>query len=552
MRALLVWPELPHSFWSFPKACRLRGSRAPTPPLGLITVAGLLPDHWDLRLVDLCARPLREEDWNWADIVMVSGMYVQKPGLLAVVQEAKRRGKTVVAGGPYPTTMAEEVADAGCDFVVRGEAESSISLLLEAIEEGKPRVIENGEKPHMALSPLPRFDLLRRTDYTAMAIQTSRGCPFNCEFCDVVRLLGRKPRYKSPEQVIAELDALVNLGFTGHVFIADDNFIGNKTHAREVLERLIPWAESKGKPFTFTTQVSLNLGKDRELIDLMTEACLGEVFVGIESPDEEVLRTSRKFQNIKNPIVESLDNMKNNGMSVIGSFIIGLDGEKTGVGERICTLVERTEMPVVMVNLLQAPPSTSLWQRLKSEGRLREEVGYDMGITSALNFVPLRPEREILEELWNVWSDLYEPRNYLERAYKYYLSMRPTREAQAMKRGEASPYEHVPKLKPDLREQLYGFLAILKILWRFGLRPSYRGQFWGHVIGLARKNPSRLRKYVMACALGTDLFDIRASFLEEIKTMAEVRGLGKLLPGDDLFHGFPTALQSSDDVAGQR
>ncbi len=528
MRALLVWPELPVSFWSFPKACELRGCKTSMPPLGLITVAALLPDHWELRLVDLCVRPLREEDWRWADMVMISGMYLQKAGLLAIVREAKRRGKTVVAGGPYATTMPHELLEGGCDYVVRGEAENTIQRLLDALEAKNPGVIENGERPEMSISPIPRFDLLNFHDYSMMAIQTSRGCPFDCEFCDVVRLLGRKVRCKSPEQVIAELDSLSKLGYRGNMFICDDNLIGSKTHARALLKQLIPWAESVGKPFSYIAQVSLNLGKDPELIDLLTEACVGDVFIGIESPDEEVLRTSHKFQNLSDPIVESVNTMKKNGIWVIGSFIIGLDGEKKGAGQRICALVEQTEMPLIMLGLLQAPPDTNLWNRLKKEGRLREDVDLGGGTYSALNFHPDRPEKEILEEFYDAWSELYSPERYLERVYHYYLSMRPTREALALSRGEPSPYAHVPKLKRSLRTRYLELLAILKILWWYGLRMPCRRQFWAQLIGMAKRNPSRIKKYVIACAMGYDLFDVRETVMREASEIARARGLGDI------------------------
>ena len=232
MRALLVCPEFPLSFWSFRKSCQLRGNRTVNPPLGLLTVAALLPPEWELRLADLNTRSLTEEDWQWADLILISAMYIQREGLLALVREAKRRGKTVVAGGPYPTSLPEAALEAGCDFVVRGEGENTVPLLLEAMRAGKTGVIETDEKPDLTTSPIPRFDLLRLDDYATFSIQTSRGCPFDCEFCDVVNLFGRKPRHKTPKQVIAELETLYRLGATGNMFICDDNFIGSKKRAQ--------------------------------------------------------------------------------------------------------------------------------------------------------------------------------------------------------------------------------------------------------------------------------------------------------------------------------
>ena len=215
MRALLVCPEFPLSFWSFQKSCRLLGAKTVNPPLGLLTVAALLPPEWELRLADLNTRSLTEEDWQWADLILISAMYIQRAGLLALVTEAKRRGKTVVAGGPHPTSLPEAVLEAGCDFVVRGEGENTIPLLLEAMRHGKTGIIENGEKPDLTTSPIPRFELLQLKDYVTFTIQTSRGCPFDCEFCDVVNLFGRTPRHKTPKQVIAELETLHRLGARG-------------------------------------------------------------------------------------------------------------------------------------------------------------------------------------------------------------------------------------------------------------------------------------------------------------------------------------------------
>lgn len=509
MRALLVCPEFPLSFWSFRKSCRLLGAKTVNPPLGLLTVAALLPSEWELRLADLNTRSLTEEDWQWADLILISAMYIQRAGLLALVREAKRRGKTVVAGGPHPTSLPEAVLEAGCDFVVRGEGENTIPLLLEAMRHGKTGIIENGEKPDLTTSPIPRFDLLQLKDYVTFTIQTSRGCPFDCEFCDVVNLFGRTPRYKTPKQVIAELETLHRLGARGSAFICDDNFIGSKKHARAFLQELIPWLRSRGEPYRFLTQASVNLGQDPEMIDLMTAANLREVFIGIESPDENVLQTSHKYHNIKNPLLESLYTLKKNGMEVIGSFIIGLDGETKGAGERICAFIEQTDIPVTMLGVLQAAPHTSLWHRLEREGRLRRDVGDDSGTFSALNYEPDRPEAEIMQEYIEAWDYLYEPSRYLARAYRYYLAMRPVRRAQAVGVGSTLPKDRVPDQGLTLRRILIEVKAFLKILWWQGLWPSYRRQVWTQLLGMWRQNPTRFKQYFVTCVEGEDLFDMR-------------------------------------------
>jgi len=524
MRTLLICPEFPLSFWSFQKSCRLKGKKTVNPPLGLLTVAALLPSEWELRLADLNTRSLTQEDWQWADLVLISAMYIQRAGLLALVQEAKRRGKTVVAGGPHPTSLPEAVLEAGCDFVVRGEGENTIPLLLEALRTGKTGIIENSaEKPDLTTSPIPRFDLLRLDDYVTVTIQTSRGCPFDCEFCDVVNLFGRIPRYKTPKQVIAELETLYRLGTRGPVFICDDNFIGSKKHARAFLQELTPWLRSRGEPYRFLTQASVNLGQDPEMIDLMTAANLREVFIGIESPDEKVLQTSHKYHNIKNPLIESLYTLKKNGMEVIGSFIIGLDGETKRAGERICAFIEQTDIPVNMLGVLQAAPHTSLWHRLEKEGRLRQDVGDDLGTFSALNYEPDRPEVDIMQEYVDAWDYLYEPSRYLARAYRYYLAMRPARPAQAVSPGSPLPKDRVPDQGMTWRRMLIEIKAFFKILWWQGLRPSYRRQVWTQLFGMWRQNPTRFKQYIVTCVEGEDLFDMRKIVREKASAIIKER-----------------------------
>ena len=492
MRALLICPEFPLSFWSFRKSCQLRGNRTVTPPLGLLTLAALLPPEWELRLADLNSRELTEQDWQWADMVLISAMYIQREGLLSLVREAKQRGKTVIAGGPYPTSIPEATLEAGADFVVRGEGENTIPLLLEAMQAGRTGVIENAEKPDLTTSPVPRFDLLRLDDYATFSIQTSRGCPFDCEFCDVVNLFGRKPRHKTPKQVIAELETLYRLGATGNVFFCDDNFIGSKKRAQALLHEIIAWSKDRGKPYRFLTQASVNLGQDPEMIELMLAANLREVFIGIESPDENVLETSHKFHNIKNPLVESLYNLKRSGMEVIGSFIIGMDGETTGAGKRICAFIEQTDLPVTMLGVLLAAPHTQLWHRLEKEGRLRQDVGEDLGTFSAMNFEPSRPEAEIMQEYVDAWDYLYEPSRYLARTYRYYLAMRPASRDPERAAGGPQGQDRVPRQKISWRYLVNQAWSLMKILWWQGIRPPYRRQYWTQMIGMLRQNPSQI------------------------------------------------------------
>lgn len=515
MRVLLLNPVMPPSFWSFKQSCELAGRKTLMPPLGLITVAALLPRDWEFRLADLNTRQVSEADWHWAEMVMISGMLVQRDGLLALTREAKQRGKTVVVGGPYPTSVPQESLDAGADFLIRGEGENTIPLFLSALKEGKRQgVIKQNSKPDLTTSPVPRFDLLNLDHYIALSVQTSRGCPFDCEFCDVVNLYGRRPRYKQPQQVLAELETLYRQGWRGEVFISDDNFIGNQTHARAILEQLIPWMRSHGEPFGFGTQTSVNLGMNLELVDFMTAANFGYVFIGIESPDEAVLTLNRKYQNLKNPLDQSLAHINANGLAVTASFIIGFDHEQPGAGDRICAFAEQNHIPLVMLNTLEVLPNTSLWERLKKEGRLLEARTSGNCAGGSLNYLPTRPEAEILDEYLAAMDRLFEPRRYLSRAYRAFLTMRPTRRRLALKKGEkAGP--RVKKARPPFRNTLRELTGLLKLLWRQGVKADYRWQFWQQLAGIYRKNPSRLRKYLHICSMGENMFKIREELLKE-------------------------------------
>ena len=509
MRALLINPELPVCFFTFKQTCELNNARAMIPPLGLVTVAALLPGEWELRLIDLNTRKLTEQDWEWADLVLFSAMLVQRESLLELIREARRRGKTTVAGGPYPTSVPEEVIEAGIDFLIRGEAEDTIELLISALRNGvKKALFEESGKPDLAKSPVPRFDLLRLRDYDSLAIQTSRGCPFECEFCDVVNLYGRKTRHKTPDQVVKELETLYDLGWRSDIFICDDNFVGDKKHAQAVLHKLIPWMKSHGEAFSFMTQASVNLGQDNDLMDLLTEANISRILVGVESPDEEVLALNRKHQNIRHPLAESLHNMNLRGLSVVASFVIGFDQEKEGAGKRICEFVEELNIPLVTLNILGILPNTSLWERLKREGRLIQVTNDGSFMARKLNYVPTRPESQIIGEYLEAVNRLYDPSAYLSRAYRYYLDMRPTRLALEGQEGEGiyslAPVEYIPSTRKRTTLSLF-----VKFFWQMGVRSPARIKFWRQFAGMYRKNPSRMLRYLTTCGLGINLFAFR-------------------------------------------
>jgi radical SAM superfamily enzyme YgiQ (UPF0313 family) len=517
MRVLAIDPEFPHSFWSMRETLKWMGRKAMVPPLGLLTVAALLPQEWEFRVADLNTGPLTEASWQWADLVMITGMIIQREGILHLVREGKARGKTVIVGGPFATSLPQEVLAAGADFLVRGEGETTIPQLLAALRDGQPGgVIEEDGKPQMTISPVPRFDLINFDDYATMGVQTSRGCPFDCEFCDIVNLFGRAPRYKDPGQVIAELETLYRLGWRGLVFFSDDNFIGNKDQARALLNRLIPWMQERGEPFGFWTQASVNLGQDREMIDLMTAANFGYVFLGVETPDPDILRAAGKYQNVRNPLKDSLAAINVNGLNVAASFIIGFDGERRGAVDRIVEFVEDLAIPFLLINILQPPPNTRLWKRLEAEGRLLPHKTSGDFFALEFNYLPSRPQQEILEEFVRGIDRLYEPSRYLARVYRYFLNMRPTRRALARQAGKNLPGSpQTPKRPASSQSYRQGFVPLLLLIWRQGIRPRYRGQFWRQLWGIYRQNPSRLEIYVICCAFGEDLFALRRDILKQ-------------------------------------
>jgi radical SAM superfamily enzyme YgiQ (UPF0313 family) len=511
MRVLLVYPELPVSFWSLQESCNLLGRKTLLPPLGLLTVGALLPREWELRLVDLNARKLTGADWDWADLVMLSGMIIQQQGIRQCLQAARERGKITVVGGPYASTLPHEVLEAGPDFLIRGEGEVAIPIFLSHLRAGKTGgVIEADRRPEMAESPVPRYDLLHLDDYLTMSLQTSRGCPFDCDFCDIVNLYGRVPRYKTPGQVIEELETLYRLGWRKVVFISDDNFIGNKDHARAILARVRPWMKDHGHPFGFWTQTSVNLGQDLEMIDLLTDANFGYVFLGVETPETDLLTRTRKYQNLRRPLGESLGAINANGLTLIASFIIGFDQEQPGTGQRICQFVEDNSIPLVMLNLLQPLPNTRLWDRLREEGRLLDASLSGDSCDLDLIYRPTRPREEVLSEYVRAIEYMYEPSRFLSRAYRYYRKMRPTRRALGIHQDDATrPRQSASRRRRGAKD----WPAFFKLLWRQGVQPPYRWQFWKQLWGMRRHNPSRLTSYLICCGMGENLFALSKTLL---------------------------------------
>ncbi|HBE35865.1 MAG TPA: B12-binding domain-containing radical SAM protein, partial [Cyanobacteria bacterium UBA11368] len=349
MRALLIYPVFPPTFWSYNKILELVDRQVLLPPLGLITVAAILPQTWEFKLVDRNIRPVTEAEWEWADLVILSAMIVQKQDLIDQIREAKRRNKLVAVGGPYPTSVPDEIQDAGADFLILDEGEITLPMFVQALEKGeKSGVFRTSEKPDVTETPVPRYDLLELDAYDSMSVQFSRGCPFQCEFCDIIVLYGRKPRTKAPAQLLKELDCLYELGWRRGIFMVDDNFIGNKRNVKLLLKELKIWQAEHRYPFQFNTEASVDLAADPELMELMVACNFNAVFLGIETPDEESLQLTKKFQNTRSSLAEAVDKIIQAGLRPMAGFIIGFDGEKQEASARIIRFVEQAAIPTAM------------------------------------------------------------------------------------------------------------------------------------------------------------------------------------------------------------
>jgi radical SAM superfamily enzyme YgiQ (UPF0313 family) len=512
MRTLFVYPEFPKTFWSYEKILELVNRKVLLPPLGLVTVAALLPQRWEMKLVDRNVREVTDAEWQWAELVVISGMIVQKADMAVQIAKAKERGLPVAVGGPFASSTPDAPEISLADFKVLDEGEITLPLFIEAIERGESsgRFSANGEKPDVTATPVPRFDLLELDAYDSMSVQFSRGCPFQCEFCDIIVLYGRKPRTKTPEQLVAELQRLYDLGWRRAIFLVDDNFIGNKRNAKLLLPAIKQWQIERGYPFTFTTEASVDLASDDEMMRMMAEARFEAVFLGIETPDEASLSVAGKHQNTRSSLEESVDRITSYGIRVMAGFIIGFDGEKSGAGDRIVRFVSRTGIPAAMMGMLQALPNTGLWHRLEKEGRLIQEKTDAKGVnqTNLLNFIPTRPIRDIANEYVDAFCRLYEPNAYIDRVKHYYLKMGEPR-WKAFYKPENSDR---PVLLPwrDLR-------ALSIVIWRQGIRRNTRWRFWNSLLSVARRNPKTLEQFLVTLAHNEHFLEYRGIVTREIQ-----------------------------------
>jgi radical SAM superfamily enzyme YgiQ (UPF0313 family) len=460
MRTLLVQGISPPAYWGFGRSLPFIGKDATHPPLGLATLAAHLPQSWEVRIKDLNLGPVSDEELRAADAVLVSGMLVQAPSMHETLARASRLGKTTVVGGPAPTTSPGAFGDARHLF--QGEAEGRLDRLVEVLEHpdhAADRVLSPPveARPSMALSRVPRFDLLELKRYASMSVQVSRGCPFNCEFCDIIEMFGRVPRVKTAAQVLAELDALYALGARGGLFIVDDNFIGNRKAAGRLLPELARWQREHGTPFDLYTEASLDLAGDDGLVGGLVEAGFSSVFVGLETPDPETLIKTQKRQNLRMDPAEAIEKLTRAGLEVFAGFIVGFDGDDDAALERQRAFISALPLPRAMVGVLTALPGTQLWRRLEREGRLRADATGDQ--FDRTNFETTMPEEALVAGYRDLLAALFSADAFFERCERS-LRMTPA--------GIGSGV------------RLESLATLARAIWGIGIRgePARRRWFW--------------------------------------------------------------------------
>jgi radical SAM superfamily enzyme YgiQ (UPF0313 family) len=480
MNILLISPETPDTFWSFKHAIRFVSRKASMAPLGLLTVAAMLPPEWQLKLVDLNVERLKDEDLRRADYVLLGAMIVQRDSVREILKRCHALQKTVIAGGPLFTTGHEAFPE--IKHFVLGEAEDVMSQVVADMESGKLRAMYRApHRPDIKFTPTPRWDLINFRNYVTMSVQFSRGCPFDCEFCDIIVMNGRVPRQKTPAQLIAELDGLRARGWKDMVFIVDDNFIGNKARTKALLHALIEWRQRTRTSIGFLTEASVNLADDPELCALMVQAGFTKVFVGIETPSVESLAECHKVQNGNRDLVASVKTLQRAGLEVMGGFIVGFDSDQHDIFKRQFEFIQRSGVATAMVGLLTALPQTRLWHRLKAEGRLQAESSGN-NTDSEMNFQP-KLNRDFLQSGYReLVKKLYEPGNYYQRVRTFLKSHRPS-----------GPHRRVSRA--DL-------IAFVKSFWVLGVWHRGRIGYWRLFVGTLIRRPRQFPEAIELAILG--------------------------------------------------
>jgi radical SAM superfamily enzyme YgiQ (UPF0313 family) len=460
------------TFWSLKHAVRFVARKAAFPPLGLLTVAAMLPRSWNLRLVDMDVTRLRDADLEWADYVMIGAMIIHKESIdEEIIPRCQRLGKTIIGGGPLFTTGYEDYAESV--HAVCGECEEVIGDVVRDMEIGElKQKYESGHGfPDVTKTPVPRWDLIRLQNYATMSTQFSRGCPFDCEFCDIIVMNGRKPRTKTPDQMLAELDALQDAGWSGTVFFVDDNFIGNKKLVKQFLRALVAWRERRQPQIDFITEASVNLADDQELMDLMVSAGFHRVFIGIETPVPESLREAQKYQNTHGDLVEMVRTVQRSGMEVMGGFIVGFDNDPQEIFQLQYDFIQKTGIAAAMVGLLTALPKTQLYHRLLGEGRL-DTKSTGNNTEAVLNFIPKLDREFLISNYKRLMWTLYEPTTYYRRVLTFLHEYRP--------RG------------PRLQLTLGDLRAFFRSLWVMGVLHRGRRAFWRYLMTVLYRHPRKL------------------------------------------------------------
>lgn len=469
---LLIYPQHTKTYWGFENVMKVLGKKAAYPPLGLLTISSMLPGHWNKKLVNVNTDNLNSSDIIWADFIFISGMIVQKESALKIIERVKQFNKPVVAGGPLFTTGSEDFPLV--DHFFLGEAENTINDFIKDVEENTlKKVYRAADFPALSSVPVPDWNLINIFRYHSMSLQYSRGCPFDCEFCDVVVLNGRIPRTKTKDQVIAELDALYKLGWHEGLFFVDDNLIGNKYKLKkEILPAIIEWQKSKKYPFTLNTQVSINLTDDDELIKLMVDAGFTTVFVGIETPDEKSLEECAKFHNRNRDLVSAVKKLQNFGLEVQGGFIVGFDNDTPSIFQKQIEFIQKSGIVTAMVGLLTALPKTKLHKRLEDNNRIIKESSANNTLFSTLNFIPKMDKKILFSGYTRILETIYNPKDYYERIKTFLREFKPAKKVVARR-----------------RIQKFEVRALFGSIWLLGIRGRGRKYFWNLLFWAALKYP---------------------------------------------------------------
>lgn len=491
-RILLVYPEIPPTYWSFKYALPFIGKKAAIPPLGLLTVAALLPPSYEVKLVDMNVHPLSDEEIAEADLVFISAMIVQKNSLAKIAEQCRRLQVPVVAGGPYPSSSYQTIEQ--IDHFVLNEAEVTLPQFLYDLEHGQPKYIyQDQSKADLTKTPAPRFDLLSIHDYSTMALQYSRGCPFNCEFCDIIEMFGHQMRTKTNQQIIEELKILFSLGWRGSLFIVDDNFIGHKGNVKELLPAIAQWQREHDYPFDLFTEASINLADDPELLNLMSEAGFNMVFVGIETPDKKTLLSTGKKQNTRGDLFQSVVTIQSKGIEVAGGFIVGFDHDPPDIFDRQIRFIQESGIVLAMVGLLTALPNTQLYRRLEQEGRLLAESTGNNTHDLSLNFQPKIALQQIMDGYKHIIEHIYSPKAYFDRSLTFLKNLHP----------------HQNSSRRVRKEELWAFFRSLT-KQSFS---SYCYSYWKYLVKAFLIEPRMFPEAVRQAIMGHHFFKITREIL---------------------------------------